>query len=174
MQDSTWTNKIATWDYIATNTKTDENSGMDYYSSVVKQTYLHEMNRSTKSSSVGVWDTVSAKIGLMYVSDYQLSLGSTALDYTNSNSTHYASMKTGWMHISNNDSGAPSQYEWTMSRYGVNSYGYYGAWSVRSNGYVAYDCVDYDSLSVRPVFYLTSDVKISGEGTSTSPYIISY
>jgi len=172
MQNSTWTNKIATWDYTATNTKTYESSGMNYYSSVVRQTYLHEMNRSTKTSTVGVWNTVPAKIGLMYVSDYQLSLGSTALDYTNSNSTHYASMKTGWMHISNNDSGAPSQYEWTMSRYG-DDFGLCYAWDVYSDGVVGIGDVDGDYHSVRPVFYLTSDVKISGEGTSGSPYIIS-
>jgi len=172
MQNSTWTNKIATWNYTATNTKTYESSGMNYYSSVVRQTYLHEMNRSTKTSTVGVWDTVSAKIGLMYVSDYQLSLGSTALDYTNSNSTHYASMKTGWMHISNNDSGAPSQYEWTMSRYGVDSIGRYAAWYVRSDGGVSHPSVG-DTYSVRPVFYLTSDVTITGEGSITNPYIIS-
>jgi len=171
MQNSAWINKIATWDYTATNTKTYESSGMNYYSLVVRQTYLHEMNRSTKTSTVGVWDTVSAKIGLMYVSDYQLSLGSTALDYTNSTIAHCQSMKTGWMHISNNDSGAPSQYEWTMSRCGFNG-NYYYAWIVYSDGYVYWDVVA-TALSVRPVFYLTSDVAIAGEGTSTSPYIIS-
>jgi len=170
MQDINWTNKIAIWDYTATNTKTYESSGMDYYSSVIRQTYLHEMNRRTKSSSVGVWDTVSSKIGLMYVSDYQLSLGSTALDYTNSTSTHYKLMKTGWMHISNNDSGASNQYEWTMSRPGPGG-GYYRAWYVDSDGYVDGHEV-YHTNSVRPVFYLTSDVKISGEGTIANPYII--
>ena len=174
MQDTNWTNKIATWNYTATNTKTDGSLGMNYYSSVVRQTYLHEMNRSTKSSSVGVWDTVSSKIGLMYVSDYQLSLGSTALDYTNSTSAHYQSMKTGWMHISNNDSVAPGPYEWTMSRYGVLSNdGVYRAWNVDQTGYIAAESVDAVRRSARPVFYLISDVKISGEGTSTNPYIIS-
>ena len=174
MQDTNWTNKIETWDYIATNTKTYENSGMNYYSSVIRQTYLHEMNRSTKTSTIGVWDKVSAKIGLMYVSDYQLSLGSTALDYKNNTSTHYQSMKTGWMHISNNDSGAPNQYEWTMSRNGFNntSSEYY-AWLVFSDGYVSNSNVGRGGYSIRPVFYLTSDVTISGEGKSGNPYIIS-
>jgi len=171
MQDTNWIDKIVTWGYTATNTKTYESSGMSYYDSVIRQTYLHEMNRSTKSSSVGVWDTISAKIGLMYVSDYQLSLGSTALDYTNSNSTHYASMKTGWMHISNNDSGAPSASEWTMTRKGFVGYGYYFAKDVDLSGYVNWNSVR-SHRSVRPVFYLTNDVTISGEGAIDSPYII--
>jgi len=108
----------------------------------------------------------------MYVSDYQLSLGSTALDYTNSTSAHYQSMKTGWMHISNNDSGAPSAQEWTISRYGAVSNGYYRVWNVNSDGYVYWAFVDH-AYSVRPVFYLTTDVIITGEGTTGSPYIIS-
>ena len=142
---------------------------MSYYSSVIRQTYLHEMNRSSKTSSVGVWEIVSGKISLMYVSDYQLSLGATVLDYTNNNSTHYQSMKTGWMHISNNDSGAPSEYEWTSTR--SSDVGNYEAWAVDSDGLVFKPGV-FNPVSVRPVFYLTNDVKISGEGTIENPYII--
>ena len=170
MQNSNWLNKIETWNYTSTNTKTYESLGMNYYSSVIRQTYLHEMNRSSKTSSVGVWETVSGKISLMYVSDYQLSLGATVLDYTNNNSTHYRSMKTGWMHISNNDSGAPSQQEWISARYGFYDF-YYNAWAVYGGGYVHHYEVD-GEYSIRPVFHLTSEVTISGEGTIENPYII--
>ena len=169
MQDSIWLNKIETWDYIATNTKTYENSGPNYYDSVtVKNIYLHEMNRSSKTSNVGIWETVSGKISLMYVSDYLLSLGSSALDYISSINT--STLKTGWMHISNNDRQV-SGYEWTSTRYGGGG-GYYGSWLVFSNGRVGYYDVGGVNHSARPVFYLTSDVKISGEGTTTNPYII--
>ena len=83
MQNSTWLSKIADWTYTATNTKTYESSGPNYLNSVtVQNIYLHEMNRSTKTSTIGVWNNVPAKIGLMYVSDYTLSLGSSALSYT--------------------------------------------------------------------------------------------
>ena len=170
MQNSNWLNKIETWDYIATNTKTYENSGPNYYDSVtLNNIYLHEMNRSSKTSSVGEWKTVNGKISLMYVSDYLLSLGRSALEYTSY--TNRTTLKTGWLHISNNDSGAPSQYEWTSTRCGGFDVIYY-AWHVRSYGDINSYGVNY-TYSVRPVFYLTSDVTISGEGTTTNPYIIS-
>jgi len=201
MQDTNWTNKIAEWNYTATNTKTYENYnstngtpyGSNYYYSTVKTIYLHEMNSSGKTNqicyynssttadcSVGEWkyatdadwdksEVPKVKISLMYASDYLLSLGSSALEYAIN--SKYSTLKTGWMHISNNDSGAPIQYEWTVSRYGFNGYSY-GAWCVSSDGHVGHDFV-YDAVSVRPVFYLTSDVELSGEGTIGSPYIIS-
>jgi len=170
MQDTNWTDKIAIWDYTATNTKTYESSGPNYYNSVtVQNIYLHEMNRSSKTSSVGVWDTVSSKIGLMYVSDYLLSLGNSALSYTSY--TNRTTLKTGWIHLSNNNTDV-FQYEWTLSRYGDN-YGYYDAYAVSQDGHVGALDVFIDYISVRPVFYLTSDVTLSGGGTSESPYIIS-
>ena len=185
MQDSIWTNKIKTWNYTATNTKSKENEGIFYYYNTVKTVYLHEMNRSSKAiqtcynnisttadCNVGEWKTVTTKIGLMYASDYQLSLGETSLNYTYTNAL---TLKTGWMHISNNDSGAPSDDEWTMSRSGNNS-GFggsgYQAYFVGSSGVIDKVTVSSSNYSTRPVFYLTSDVKISGEGTSTNPYII--
>ena len=168
MQNSNWLNKIETWDYIATNTLTAESSGPDYFDNVIVQNiYLHEMNRSSKTSSIGVWETVNGKISLMYVSDYSLSLGSSALEYTLY--PNRTTLKTGWMHISNNDSGAPNDYEWTSLRYGDYDGSY--VWFMSSSGSVGFSGVNY-TYSVRPVFYLTSDVTISGEGKINNPYII--
>jgi len=198
---SEWSNKIVEWNYIATNTKTYENYnstnrtpyGPHYFYNTVKTVYLHELNRGSKTSqtcyydestiadcSVGEWkyatdadwdksEVPKVKISLMYASDYLLSLGSSALGYTSY--TNNETLKTGWMHISNNDSGAPSSYEWTSSRFGDDGGGYF-AWFVGSAGFVGDNGVVND-YSARPVFYLTSDVKISGEGTIGSPYIIS-
>ena len=171
--------------------------GPNYYNTTpVSSIYLHELNRNGKSSttcyynasttadcSVGKWkyptdsnwdkSVVSkVKISLMYASDYLLSLGSSALNYTNSTSAHYQAMKTGWMHLSNNDSGAPSRYEWTSTRYGVFNDGNYYAWDVNSYGRVSYPSVD-GVASVRPVFYLTENIKITlGKGSITEPFII--
>jgi len=186
MQDSAWNNLITTWGYTATNTKTHENylidglAGLDYYSQNTKIIYSHEMNRSSKTSSIGEWKPVSVKVGVMYVSDYQLSLGSVALDYTNSNSTHYQLMKNGWLHLSNNDKSIlnmpattpPSTHEWTMSRYGFNSTENYIAYGVGSGGDINGWFVN-NTLSVRPVFYLESDTKLDkGTGTIDDPYTI--
>jgi len=171
MQNNTWLNKIVDWEYTATNTKTYENSGINYHFSTVNQTYLHEMNRSTKTNSVGEWKSVSTKIGLMYVSDYQLSLGSKTLGYINSDSTHYALMKTGWMHISNNDSLHYLNKEWTMTRFGNNN-NYYFVWDIYSEGVIGWDGIN-GEIYIRPVFYLTENIKItSGKGSITEPFII--
>ena len=113
--------------------------------------------------------TTSAKIGLMYMHDYYygMSGGNNC-----SSSGAYSTCKTSWLYLSNSDSGAPSAYEWTMSRYGQISSGGYSAWNVYSSGYVnGYDLTS--ARSVRPVFYLTSDVSIvGGSGTLSDPFII--
>ena len=170
LQNNAWSNRIENWTWSAVNTQTYSNSGQNYYSgSNPSQIYLHEMNRSTKTSTVGEWTTPSAKIGLMYASDYTLSLGSSALtmEYSNCNI-----LKTGWMHQSNNDTSMSVDYEWTLSRIGVYSTRF-NAWVVYANGHVS----NYDvafSTGLRPVFYLTSDVKItdSGDGSLDNPFII--
>ena len=169
LQNSTWLNKIENWQWTAVNTKTYESGGPDYYSGVnTQQMYLHEMNRSGKTSSVGVWTTPSAKIGLMYASDYQMSLGSSSLSYKGRSNA--STLKTGWMHQSNNDT-TNSTYEWTLSRAGISS-SFYRAWIVYPGGYVGNNDV-YDTNGVRPVFYLTSNVAYkSGTGTYADPYII--
>ena len=174
MQNSTWLNKIETWNYTATNTKTYEISGVDYYyfSLVIRETYLHEMNRSSKTNSVGEWEKLIGKISLMYISDYQLSLGEDVLDYINNDSTHYQSMKTGWMHISNNDIGTISQYEWTMTRYGLHSNTNYNAFIIYPEGIASSTGVGRENVVARPVFYLISDIEVSGIGTIENPYII--
>ena len=169
LQNNTWLNKIEDWTWNAVNTKTSS-SGPDYNTITVQEMYLHEMNRSSKTSSIGSWTNPTAKIGLMYASDYTLSLGSSALAITGSTYTNSTTLKTGWMHQSNNDT-ASSSHEWTLSRYGDTG-GNFRAWYVVSDGSVGNYLV-YDAYGVRPVFYLTSDVKYnSGTGTYTDPYII--
>ena len=163
LQNTTWLNKIENWTWSAVNTKTyDGSNGPNYYSITTQQMYLHEMNRTGKSSTVGEWTNPVGKIGLMYVSDYQMSLGSSALELTGTSSS---TLKTGWMHPSNNDT-TKNTWEWTLSRFGADS-GFFYAWGVYSadilNG----------AAAVRPVFYLTSDTKVSdGDGSLENPFII--
>ena len=170
LQDTTWNNRIENWTWSAVNTKTYSNSGPNYYSITTQQIYLHEMNRTGKSSTVGEWTNPVAKIGLMYASDYQMSLGSSALALTGNTSANQATLKTGWMHQSNNDT-TKSSYEWTLSRAGANS-GDFVAWNVYSYGYVGTYRV-HAARGSRPVFYLTSDVTSSGgTGTLEDPIMI--
>ena len=171
LQNNTWLNKIENWTWSAVNTKTWSDSGPDYYNSLSpSQIYLNEMNRSSKTSSIGEWTNPTAKIGLMYASDYALSLGDSALSITGGTSTNRATLKTGWMHQSNNDTTA-NTYEWTLSRRGDYSGGF-SAWYVDSVGYVNSSGV-HNANGVRPVFHLTSDVeKLSGKGIYDDPYIL--
>ncbi len=167
LQNTAWSNKIANWTWSAVNTLTNSNSGPNYYSITTQQMYLHEMNRSTKTSTVGTWTTPSAKIGLMYASDYQMSLGSSALALTG---TSYSTLKTGWMHQSNNDT-TKSATEWTLSRRGANS-GTFNAWVVLSDGGVGYRSVN-NTYGARPVFYLTSNqAYLGGNGSLDDPFMI--
>ena len=169
LQNNTWLNKIEVWTWSAVNTKTNSDSGPNYYSITTQEMYLHEMNRSSKTSSIGAWKNPTAKIGLMYASDYQMSLGSSSLSYTGSSNA--STLKTGWMHQSNNDT-TSSYYEWTLSRRGASS-GNFNAWYVHSDGSVySYNSVHY-AYGARPVFHLTSDARISGgNGEYTNPYIL--
>ena len=169
LQNATWSNKIENWTWSAVNTKTVSNSGPNYYNSLTpSQIYLHEMNRSTKTSTVGEWTTQSAKIGLMYASDYQMSLGSSAL--TLIGLSDKATLKTGWIHQSNNDT-SKSTIEWTLSRFGYN-FGSFDGWNVYSDGFTGFNALA-NSFGVRPVFYLSTYTKVSsGDGSLGNPFII--
>ena len=170
LQNNTWLNKIEDWTWSAVNTKYSD-SGPDYRSITTQEMYLHEMNRSSKTSSIGEWSTPTAKIGLMYASDYQMSLGSGALAMTGFTTDNVITLRTGWMHQSNNDT-TSSVEEWTLSRRGVDS-DYFDAWFVSMFANVQEGGVQ-GTNGVRPVFHLTSDVRISGgNGEYENPYIIS-
>ena len=172
MQDNTWLNKITDWKWTAVNTKTyDGSGGPDYYNSLSPSNiYLHEMNRSNKTSTIGEWTTPTAKVGLMYASDYALSLGSTVLAMTTSTKDNASTLKTGWLHQSNNDITA-SEYEWTISRFGEYDSRWY-AWCVGAVGFVGSIFVD-TLFGSRAVFYLESDIEGEGVGSLENPIMIS-
>ena len=142
---STWQNKIAT-----TNWKV---GGMAWSTTnTAKQYYNVEVGSSSSST------TYSAKIGLMYVSDYGFA---ASPDYWTTELFNYEPSKSSnWMNINLN--------EWTISRSSDNTN---RAFYVYSAG-----CVDgvilvyLNSRGVRPVFYLTSSTGyVSGSGTSSDP-----
>ncbi len=186
---SGWSDRIANWTWREVNTLTYESTGTDYYYTSPKGIYQNEILKANNSSvtcaneidsdgtsarcAVGELKIKSAKVGLMYASDYVLSLGSEAINLTGGTYTNRAKLKTGWMYLwnVNNDSGAPNTVEWTISRYG-NHGSYYYAWSVPSSGVVNNHSVD-GTNSVRPSFYLnTEEVIKSGAGTLSDPFIL--
>ena len=162
LQNTTWNNRIDNWTWSTVNTY--EVIDYDYFTP--SEIYLHEMNRSAKTSAAGEWKTPSAKIGLMYVSDYALSLGINALDLTSD--LHNRVLETGWMHLSTSDGTSSYEFpEWTISANGI------AAWLIGDSGQIGSNVINNEWLA-RPVFYLTSDVKITadGDGSLENPFIL--
>ncbi len=121
------------------------------------------------SLETGKWTKMNktAKIGLIYLHDYYYQSAT-------SNNCHYDGgkyeecMTGGWMHMRNQTN------EWTMTRK--------GRWSSSDNTFYAW-CVDWvgsasggydlhNTFAVRPVFYLTPDITLVGEGTTKNPFYI--
>ena len=152
---STWQNKIATHSW-----KVGGASWDNMYNGTPRTAYNYEVGANSSST------TYSAKIGLMYVSDY----GFAAIpDYWTSTLVDYYYLDNAST-FSNNNWMYMGMREWTISR--LESAGQ-NAFAVYDNGYISYNDV-YDSMSesaVRPVFYLESNVELSGgTGTSSDPY----
>ena len=106
----------------------------------------------------------SKKIAIMYASDYGYATSKECTsnlasygDSTNCKTTN------NWLY--------KSQFEWLLPQYSVTSG---SAFIVSDGGGVSSDSVSSREYAVRPVLYLSSNVKISGgEGTSGNPYTLS-
>ena len=171
---SGWSSKIATYawkygniehaDYTGSSrTPQDAVNGNSYHAD---NSYAIE-NAFTSTSSY--------KVSLMYVTDYFYSHSDTGPGTGTSAST-------SWLHLLNNEA-SNSPAEWTMSRKGHNGT-YNLVWQItvddvypNFNGLVwgawyGYMCDN--GCAVRPTFYLTNTLQITGgNGTITSPYILS-
>ena len=146
--------------------------GYKSYPSITADT-MWQYERKNETNRTGYYygtnpimqNDASKKIALMYASDYgyaaSKSCTSNLYDYDAS-----ANCKTSnnWLD--------KSQDEWLLPQYSGNSS---GAFFVRSSGDVTYGgVVNGGEYAVRPVLYLSSNVKISGgEGTSQKPYQLS-
>ena len=104
----------------------------------------------------------SAKVGLMYASDFGFAAAPSAWTTIIRNYRGEAIKNVNWMYM--------GLTEWTISRV-TDRFG-----SKAANALVAYDAGDIytygsnDTISVRPVFNLKSSVTyVSGDGTQNSP-----
>ena len=108
----------------------------------------------------------SAKIGLIYVSDYMYAAPQDKWTLVGSNSdgtTDYRlATSVNWMYM--------GLYEWTISRRAdSSSFAFY----VYYTGDVGYNYVGRFTFGVRPVFNLSSSVNyVSGSGTATDPIVV--
>ncbi len=130
-------------------------SGYNNANSTANTLYIAEITNTTK--------THTAKIGLMYVSDYGYA---TIPDYWTTNLYDYSSA------AKNKDWLCLGSTEWLVSPFTYKSGSKLSgsAWIVNSSGYVSGSMNLTDTFEVRPSFYLLSSVNyIGGDGTKNSP-----
>ena len=98
----------------------------------------------------------------MYVSDYGYAANpdAWATDMVSYNNLEIS--ENNWMFI--------GLSEWTINTYSLDTF---YVFIVRNSGLVSYSLAASSGFTVRPTFYLNSDVQyISGTGTKTNPYRI--
>ena len=149
---SKWSNLIATTEWIV-----GGNTTSNIYNVPVKTAYQNEILNPAEST------TYSAKVGLMYISDYGYA---ASPDNWNTNLSNYNTSKNtdnNWLYM--------GIFEWSISRRSDTSYFSAG---ISSDGRVSFDYVDsrYNG-AVRPTFYLNENVILNGgSGLAVDPYKI--
>ena len=153
---TTWANKIATVTW-----KVGGNTWANIGTKTSSVAYTNEITNPVTTNTTDNATTYSAKIGLMYVSDYGFAASPDAWTLTMSSYNNTTATNNNWMYM--------GLYEWTISRNADYSY---SAFSVYNGGNVDYDDVDSDN-GVRASFNLESSVSyVSGSGSMSDPIVI--
>ena len=148
-----WANKIAT-----TTWKVGGNTYSNIYSKTPSVVYQNEIVNPVTTNTTDNATEYTAKIGLMYVSDYGFAAEPSAWTLTMGNYNNTTATSTNWMYM--------GLYEWTISRRADYAY---NVFNVNSTGSVSYLSAN-NAFGVRPVFYLSSSVTyVEGDGTQNSP-----
>ena len=156
-----WANKIdmTTW-------KVGGNTYANIANQPAKTAYQNEIVSPVTTNTTDNATTYSAKVGLMYVSDYMYAAPQdkwTLVGYNDSDASkdYRVATSVNWMYM--------GLYEWTLSR--TADYAY-SVFDVRDTGVVSDRGAD-DALALRPVFYLSSSVNYaSGSGSATDPILV--
>jgi len=153
---TTWANKIATVTW-----KVGGNTWANIGTKTSSVAYTNEITNPVTTNTTDNATTYSAKIGLMYVSDYGFAASPDAWTLTMSSYNNTTATNNNWMYM--------GLYEWTISRYAVTSY---GAFVVSFDGLVGYNFVNLN-YGVRASFSLESSVSyVSGSGSMSDPIVI--
>ena len=153
---TTWANKIATVTW-----KVGGNTSANISDVVPATTYQNEIVNPVTTNTTDNATTYSAKIGLMYVSDYGFAASPEAWTLTMSSYNNTTATNNNWMYM--------GLYEWTISRCADRS-SY--AFRVYSDGRVSIRDVD-GYFGVRASFSLESSVSyVSGSGSMSDPIVI--
>ena len=151
-----WANKIdmTTW-------KVGGNSWANIGNQPAKTAYQNEIVNPVTTNSTDNKTEYSAKIGLMYASDYGFAAAPSAWTTNLCDYDGKAIKNANWMYM--------GLVEWTISRLVDRAYTVFIVYNARymNNNYANY------AYGVRPVFYLTSSVNyVSGSGSATDPITI--
>ena len=153
---TTWANKIATVTW-----KVGGNTWANIGTKTSSVAYTNEITNPVTTNTTDNATTYSAKIGLMYVSDYGFAASPDAWTLTMSSYNNTTATNNNWMYM--------GLYEWTISRDAGNSG---SAFDVDHGGSVNDYGVD-DGNGVRASFNLESSVSyVSGSGSMSDPIVI--
>ena len=151
-----WANKIAT-----TTWKVGGNTYANISQVVPSVAYQNEIVNPVTTNTTDNATEYTAKIGLMYVSDYGFAAEPSAWTLTMGNYNNTTATSTNWMYM--------GLYEWTFSRHADYSD---TAFRVNNDGGVGYNIV-YNLPAVRPSFSLESSITyVSGSGSASDPMVI--
>ena len=156
-----WANKIdmTTW-------KVGGNTWANIANQPAKTAYQNEIVSPVTTNSQDNKTEYSAKIGLMYVSDYMYAAPQDKWTLVGNNSDaskdYRAAISVNWMYM--------GLYEWTISR---RADGSFSAFRVYNTGRVNSDDGGSNAYGVRPVFNLSSSVNYaSGSGSAADPILV--
>ena len=153
---TTWANKIATVTW-----KVGGNTWANIGTKTSSVAYTNEITNPVTTNTTDNATTYSAKIGLMYVSDYGFAASPDAWTLTMSSYNNTTATNNNWMYM--------GLYEWTTSRSADLSD---LAFDVDYDGCVNSDYVN-GGYGVRASFNLESSVSyVSGSGSMSDPIVI--
>ncbi len=146
----------------------DENTKKEAAKNYAKLTADFVVTEEAKAA-----DKTTGNISLMSITDYCSSfesdkelncMSSTIALMTMEEEIDLSTLGLTWMTPSSD-----IMTEWTMSRDGFSGT-ICSAWGVDADGFAADGGVVNVEIAARPVFFLTSDIELSGEGTIASPF----
>ena len=153
---TTWANKIATVTW-----KVGGNTWANIGTKTSSVAYTNEITNPVTTNTTDNATTYSAKIGLMYVSDYGFAASPDAWTLTMSSYNNTTATNNNWMYM--------GLYEWTISRSADTSN---FAFFVYDDGIVS-DSNVHNDYGVRASFNLESSVSfVSGSGSMSDPIVI--
>ena len=155
-----WANKIAT-----TTWKVGGNTYANIRDVIPATAYQNEIVSPVTTNTTDNATEYSAKIGLMYVSDYGFGADPSAWTttlYNYDGSVNGSTIRSlNWMHM--------GYYDWTISRLADYSGSAFGV----SSGGGVYSNSVYINFAVRPSFSLESSITyVSGSGSASDPMVI--